>query len=282
VADSAVEEDYSQDFVVEDQDGEAGSDAAKQKRDRSTIRFPYSGLPDVVQAVEKMYHDYGGRCGPDQLAATLGQTASSGAFRIKVSTAHLVGAIEVHRGMLSLTELGRRLADEEARPQALIEAFLNVELYERIYSKYQGQRLPRDTGLESDMVAFGVAPKQASRARQAFQRSADLAGFFWQGRDRLVLPPTGQAGTLAGMTAPDSSTAQEPTIREPDVLRGRHQLIVGLIRELPPEGDEFPEEKRLDWLKAAEVIFDLVWGKAAPHASVKKEPPAANGESSSV
>jgi len=58
------------------------------------------------------------------------------------------------------------------------------------------------------------------------------------------------------MTTPDSSTAQGPTTREPDVLRGRHPLIVGLIRELPPEEEDFPDEKRQDWLKAAEVIFE--------------------------
>jgi hypothetical protein len=281
VTDSVVSGD-SQDAAVEDQDVAADSGTVpKQQRDRSTIRFPYSSLADVVQIAEVVYHDHGGRCSPDQLAAALKQTTSSGSFRIKVSTAQLVGAVEVHRGVLTLTELGRRIADEETRPQALIEAFLNVELYERIFGKYQGGRLPRDAGLESDMVAFGVAPKQASRARQAFQRSADLAGFFWQGRDRLVLPPTSQTGTLAGMTTPDS-TAQGPATREPDVLRGRHPLIVGLIRELPPEDEDFPNEKRQDWLKAAEVIFDLVWGKAGSRASDKQEPSPINGESPSI
>src|SRR5215207_1326197 len=124
MTDSAVTDDYSPDATEEDRDGAAEDDASpKRQRDRSTVRFPYSGLPDVVQVAEVIFHHFGGRCSPDQLAAALRQTTSSGAFRIKVSTAQLVGAIEVHRGVLSLTDLGRRLADEETRPPALVEAF---------------------------------------------------------------------------------------------------------------------------------------------------------------
>jgi hypothetical protein len=246
----------------------------RQQRTRSTIKFPYSDLGDVVEVVDAIYHQYGGRCSPDQLAAALNQTTTSGAFRIKISTAQMVGAIENHRGVLTLTDLGRRLADEETRPQALIEAFLNVELYKRIFGKYQGGRLPRDTGLEADMVAIGVAPKQASKARQAFQRSAEVAGFFWQGRDRLVAPVSGQAVTLPSMTPPDSVATDEQARagEEVDDLRGRHALIVGLVRALPPEDEKFPGDKRKDWLQAATVIFNLVYGKAESEITADREP----------
>jgi hypothetical protein len=281
MTDSAVTEDYSQDGAGGQEDKDAESPAApKQQRDRSTIRFPYSSLTDVVQVAETIHHHHhGGRCTPDQLAASLDQTASSGAFRIKVSTAQLVRAVDLHRGELSLTELGYRLADEETRPQGMVEAFRNVELYEKIYSKYQGGRLPRDAGLEADMVAMGVAPKQANRARQAFQRSAEVAGFFLQGRDRLVLPPSGQAGTLAGMPTTKRSTAQGPAAQEPDV-RGRHPLIIGLFRELPAEDADFPAEKRQVWLGTAAAIFNLVWGKARAESEAESKPDVSEDGSS--
>jgi hypothetical protein len=266
VTDNAVVEDYSHDGAASpDAEGPESPATPKQRRDRSSIRFPYSSLTDVVQVAETIHHDHGGRCTPDALAASLDQTASSGAFRIKVSTAQLVGAVDLHRGVLTLTELGRRLADEETRPQAMVQAFRNVELYEKIFNKYLGGRLPRDAGLEADMVAMGVAPKQANRARQAFQRSAEVAGFFWQGRDRLVLPPSGQPGTLTAMSTTKSSgrgTLGEPVTQGPGGLQGRHALIVGLVEEIPSEDASFPQEKREDWLKLAAKIFDILWGKA--------------------
>jgi hypothetical protein len=255
-----------------------GDPAAKQHRTRSTIRFPYSDLGDVVEVVEAIHHQYGGRCSPDQLAAALKQTTTSGAFRIKISTAQMVGAIEAHRGVLTLADLGRWLADEDSRPQALVEAFLNVALYKEIFRKYQGGRLPRDAGLEADMVALGVAPKQASKARQAFQRSAEIAGFFWQGRDRLVAPVSSAPVTLPRMSSPDSTVDEQPGAGEDvDDLRGRHPLIVGLVRELPPEDEKFSGAKRKDWIQAATVIFNLVYGKAESEITADDEP-AAHGQ----
>ena len=38
------------------------------------------------------------------------------------------------------------------------------------------------------MANLGVSSKQTSRARQAFERSANDAGFFQHGMDRLVMP----------------------------------------------------------------------------------------------
>ncbi len=72
--------------------------------------------------------------------------------------------------------------------QARITAFLNVPLYRRLYENYKGRNLPPDPGLEQAIVNLGVSAKQKERARQVFQRSANYAGFFNQGRNRLILP----------------------------------------------------------------------------------------------
>jgi hypothetical protein len=39
-----------------------------------------------------------------------------------------------------------------------------------------------------------------------------------------------------------------------------HQLIAGLVEELPPVGADFPAEKRENWLNAARLIFSLLYG----------------------
>jgi hypothetical protein len=42
--------------------------------------------------------------------------------------------------------------------------------------------------LEREIVELGVAEKQKDKARQVFERSADQAGFFEHGPNRLVMP----------------------------------------------------------------------------------------------
>ncbi|MTV11833.1 MULTISPECIES: hypothetical protein [Bradyrhizobium] len=48
--------------------------------------------------------------------------------------------------------------------------------------------IPPTAALEREMVGLGVAEKQKERARQVFERSAEQAGYFEHGRNRLVMP----------------------------------------------------------------------------------------------
>ena len=57
--------------------------------------------------------------------------------------------------------------------------------------------LPPAAALEREMGQLGVASKQTGKARQAFERSAEQAGFFAHGADRLVMP--------VGLEKPDTS-----------------------------------------------------------------------------
>lgn len=240
-------------------DGDGGD--ARRTYFRSSIAFPYSDLGDARRIAEVVHGEYGGQCTIDQLAASLGQSMRSGSFRTKVSTVQMFGIVDNDRGRLNLTERGRRVVDATTRNSALAEAFLAVELYRLIFDRHQGGVLPRDPGLEAEMVDLGVAPKQAERARQAFQRSADIAGFFRLGRERLVAPP--QAAAADSMSTMATQTVSPATSERPRVPRvaDLHPLLAGLMQELPSQGQSFPCDKRGDWLNAAQVIFRLVYGK---------------------
>jgi hypothetical protein len=154
---------------------------------RSTIAFPYSGLSDAEQIANAL-HRRGDSATVDEIAAELGQTTSSGAFRTKMATARIFGAIEVRRGQATLTPLGRRLVDPDKQKQARVEAFLHVPLYKQVFEAFKGHQLPGNAGIENRMAQLGVSPKQTEKARQALQKSAELAGFFESGKDRLVKP----------------------------------------------------------------------------------------------
>jgi len=201
----------SGDVSGENEDGENGDG---RRNIRSTIAFPYSGLADAEQIADALHHR-GDSATVDEIAAKLGQTTSSGSFRTKMATARIFGAIDVRRGQATLTPLGRRLVDSDKQRQARVDAFLHVPLYKQIYDAFKGHQLPGNAGIENRMVQLGVSPKQTERARQALQKSADRAGFFESGRDRLVKPAlSGSTGENEDVDdrnpAPSSSASSLP------------------------------------------------------------------------
>lgn len=245
--------------------GDKAETGAKERRTRSTIEFPYNDLSVAMEVTEAIYRNAGaGSCTIDQLAAWMKhETVESGAFRLKVSATRTFGLIQVNDRSISATALGREALNPSTAQNAKVQAFLHVPLYNVLYEKYRGGLLPPNVGLERQIAELGVSPKQVDRARQAFQRSALQAGFFQHGRDRLVLP----AGTA---TVPSEKSAV-PQDQDQKAAKGGggsrgggddsdlHPFILGLLKTLPAPGTQWPEDKRKQWLQAAENIFSLIY-----------------------
>jgi hypothetical protein len=248
--------------------------SSKRVYDQSTIQFPYGDLNDAVVVANGIMKCGGVACQPDQLAASLGQEPTSGNFRQKIATARTFGIIETIRGRYQLTELGFAIADKGREKVARVEAFLSVPLYRRVYEEFRNKQLPpRPQALEHAFVGFGVARKQKERARQAFDRSAQQAGFFDQaGRDRLIRPSGGstsqpsfeeEGGSARIETDTDAETASHGgggSNGGGGGRRGRlHPFIQGLLDSLPEPETNWAEEGRAKWLQAAANIFDLMY-----------------------
>ena len=107
------------------------------------------------------------------------------------------------------------------------------------------------------MVGLGVSSKQTERARQVLQRSAQYAGFFGQGRDRLVQPPAGEG---AAPPPPPPPPPEEPPPADTDFLSRLHPIIAGLVRMLPHEDDKWSYEDQQAWLHVAKVNFAFLYG----------------------
>ncbi len=250
------------------------------KRVKSQIGFPYGDLDDAIGVVKKIFEKKGQQyCGIDQLAAWLGhESMTSGAFRLKLTTARTFGLIEFDHDSVKLTRLGCDIVEEGLERQAKADAFLTVPLYKKLFENYRGRTLPPDIGLEQEMAELGVPPKQKDKARQAFQRSAQQAGFFEQGRTKLVLPsglgPQGTNSVPRNTRPLDTSQAPPPTI---PTLQQYHYgggsgggsngmqaiqeqpLIQGLFQALPPVGAQWSQAKRKAWLILAENIFNMLY-----------------------
>lgn len=220
------------------------ADTKGRTRERSKIGFPYCDLNDAV-AVAKAIFEHGGQQGTtDQLAAWLEhENVESGAFKIKILAARMFGVIQTKGDTVSLTDLGNQIVDPKAEPAARAQAFLRVPLYRAIYEKYKGRMLPGDAALESEMGTLGVAPKQKARARQGFQRSAEQAKLFAQGKDRLVLP----GGVSLDSTTPNGDKGRK--MEQPNTTQTTagelNPMLLSLIEELPATGEWSRDERDL-------------------------------------
>jgi len=192
------------------------------------------------------------------VAAALGSTLKSGAFRIKLATARTFAVLEVGRGKVELSPLGRRIIDPQTRDAARTEAFLAVPLFQAIFSHYQGALLPAEAGLENKMADLGVSPKQVAKARQAFQRSAELAGFFRSGRDRLVRPPSNVGDSEPELKRGDSTKEDDNLTPPPSAVGAVAEPVQAAWLKLLRDGGSWSPEQTHEYVQAARNLQELI------------------------
>ncbi len=244
------------------------------KRERSTIEFPYMGLEDAVVIAKGIHETTGaGVCQHDQLAAAIGMSMNSSGYRMRLSAARLFGFIETDRaaGGVRLTDLGQMVVDSTRERAAKAKAFLNVPLFKRLFETKRGQLLPPPAALEREMASIGVSQKQTERARQVFQRSAEVAGFFEMDRSRLIMPP----GVSDNGPAPTDEKPEQKNEGPSgggggggSLPPGVDPIIQGLLARLPKSGDVWAETDRKLWLQLLEGSFKIIYKDKAESAPV--------------
>jgi hypothetical protein len=238
--------------------------SAMEKRQRSSIEFPYGDLDDAVTVAKAVRDVSGQSCTIDQLAAQLKQSASSGAFRLRLSYPRIFGLAETERGTIRLTELGMRIVDPTLEARARVDAFLTVPLYRAIYEKYKGYTLPPPAALEREMASLGVSSKQTDKARQAFDRSARQAGFYWSGQDRLVEPAIKGSAPQSRPLDANTPGATPPGFGSGGAGGGGgvtgDPLLDALVAKLPKSGGTFNATERVTWLQMVAMAFQLAYG----------------------
>lgn len=240
------------------EDGHSQESGARE-RQRSTIQFPYIGLKEAVEVARAIYNNVGaGECEDDQLASWLSLSPKSSGFRTRLSAARLFGVIEtISSGTYKLPPLGIEIVDSDRTDNAKITAFLNVPLFEEVFNRWRGGQIPPTAGLEREIVGLGVAEKQKERARQVLERSAEYAGFFEQGKDRLVKPgfapvsdPPQGDNNFGGDGGKGGGGNETPEL---------DPVIKGLIDKLPAPSSVWAEAERDLWLEILKSSFKLVY-----------------------
>jgi len=244
--------------VAQDVPDSAEQNGDEKSREKSTIEFPYSSLNDGIEIAKAVHELHGSSATIEQIAAHINSTPTSGTFRTKMASAKVFRLVTVSQGTATLTAMGRRICDPQQEKAARADAFLAVPLYSKIYEDFKTTVLPPPAGLESAIGSMGVSQKQRERARQVFQRSAQEAGFFQFGTDRLIMPAI-RASTAAPAAPAQPETPSKKTKDEDEDEDQLHPFIKGLLKKLPPPDSEWPNEKRAKWLQAAVNIFDLMY-----------------------
>lgn len=241
------------------------ANAAKPKRIMSTVEFPYNSLESCVEVVQKIHSRVGRSVAtPDQVAAWLDSTVTSGTYKLRMSATRMFGLIAGERGAIRITELAARAVDPATADQAKAEAFQNVELYKKVYEENRGRMLSKAAGLEAEMVALGVSPNQKEKARQIFEKSAREAGYFASGAGRLVEPTFNGAPVSAIIR---DVPEPEPEVKKPLVKPGQSEvsavandpLVQGLLSRMPPPERGWPVAERARWLQALAMNLSLIY-----------------------
>lgn len=247
-------------------EGEVRHSAARRSsHDRSAITFPYTHLEDAL-TVPQALSERGVPLSRDQIAGVLNVMPSNGGFALKISGARTFRLIEAVDGKFKLSDLGERMlsSDENEARAARREAFLGIELYQKTFETFRNRNLPpRPFGLEFAFVEFGVPPKQKDKARLAFERSAQFAGFFHAGKDRLVepiIPGTPSSNGRQSHEASAGSSRMEVPIADPLPTAAQQLLIKGLLERLPSPDEKWTLNERARWLRALAVNLAMIYG----------------------
>jgi hypothetical protein len=215
----------------------------------------------MAQAIHA--HVGNNECDDDQLAAWTDQSAKSSGFRNQYYAGRTFGILSGHGNKHRLTDLGKVIVDPNRLREAKARAFLTVPLYKAIFEKYKSGILPPTAALEREIVALGVSEKQKERARQVFERSADQAGFFEHGKNRLVMPGV----AASGLRKPNE---HKPGGSGNGGGGAGDALIQALIDKLPPSGP-WPVDDRVNWLKMLIMGFQVAYGTEEEIEIKKKE-----------
>lgn len=235
----------------------ADKEGERKKNEVSSVVFPYNDLNSAIVIVRTILDNAGTSCTLKQLAGYLDMEASAGGFRARIAPARIFGLADFERGNATLTDLGRQILDEPNEKAARVTAFLNVELYKTVFQKFDGGLLPKGVALEQEMQRMGVASKQTDKARQVFERSAQQAGFFARGKERLIMPVVGEA-------PPPKKEEEKPPGGGgggggDDGTKGLHPFVQGLLKTLPEPGTEWTAADQAKWLQTAASIFGLIY-----------------------
>lgn len=236
---------------------------------RGTMSAPYFDLDASIKVADAIYSRGGGTASSDQLSAWLEyKSTRSGTFITRMSAANKhFGLTDQNGDQFTLTDRGRNILAPvmpEDATNAKAEAFLSVALFAKVYEDHRGKALPPEVGLKNLFKnTYQILPDRVNQAVRVFMNSAEQAGFFNEGKDRLIRPGKGTSTSQVGDAKKTESTSQPEKQRIGGAGGGDggsiHPSIIGLLRDLPPPGTPWTAQKKKTFLTVFTAAIDWIY-----------------------
>jgi hypothetical protein len=246
-------------------------------RPKSGVSFPYYDLDKSVAVAKVMHEKAGGACDRAQLAALLQYSGvKNGGFLSRVAAVKMFGFVGEENGKLSITKRGLAavapISDGDA-DRARYEAFLAIELFKKVFDKFNGQTLPAEAGLTNLLLnEYKVVNDRVAPTLKIMLDSAESAGLFKAtgNRTRMVAPIFAASTNLesAAQSESESRSTNDLSAIQKAPLGGRgnggeppdiHPAILGLLRELPPAGTTISDKKRASLIAAFTGLIGYIY-----------------------
>lgn len=221
------------------------------------MRFPHYDLDMAIRTC---------RAAPDpgkpglslmQFAIRSGHSSETSTIRQKLSSAKMFGLVESNDSLINKTDLGMKLCQGEKNIKLCRQAFFNCKLYSALINRFSKVAFPNSVKNQNEaFVNFGVSEKSADKARISFRRSAEFAEIF---------VPAGGFVKFSEIESQknNNNTTQSYQSFSNSILQlfltHRREPVIGAIVSKIPEGENWPREKRKEWLAALESSLDLIY-----------------------
>lgn len=172
----------------------------------SSFQYPDLRLSDAVGVVERITKEYRGSITTSGLAQALNMSEKGGGFLHKVAGLRDYGLVE-GRGELRVTPLAQRIilpnsAEEEAKARA--EAFLRVELFQKLHERLGGE-VP-----DPDRFAIILGGLTKADRIEVRRKAVTLRRYYADVVDYLQEPQIAPEGGEPGATLKAPSEPREP------------------------------------------------------------------------
>lgn len=197
--------------------------STRKRMPRGTVP-PALNLEEAVDIINAFYEDAGGEASFDALSQILGNSSQSSTFLKKMAALRNYGLVEGEQRLVKLSDKAYAIVEPrlpEDKYRALKQAFLNVDIFDKIYVKFMGRILPQDEFLVNSFKDY-VPRELAQEWMDKFKQSALYADLFIERGDGKYQIREGVGGnTKTAEKGVEDSDKNEKDAKTPEDTNGQ-------------------------------------------------------------